>query len=349
MIDEQIPVSKPCRTCKEVKLLDLFPKRTGAKDGHLNECKECFNAKNRIVRLQYEEQHKVWAKNRRKQLKAEFDSGSRVPVASKYCTRCKKEKGSPLFYVDKFVVDGLSVWCIECTAKATKVFRDRQDRAWRDKENARLLEYAHNNKEIRKETCKKSYEKHKEEQAEYRKAYREAHKKEALETRRAYRATPEGREKLNTYNRENRRMRMLTDPEYRLLVRCRARVRSAIKKGWKSASTMELVGCSISVARAYIESQFYPNPETGEEMSWNNNSTKGWEIDHVIPLVSFDQKIPENQKKSFNVSNMQPMWVKEHKAKHRDWHYDAPPGVTLETLMAKYLKWKEEYDKSNKG
>ena len=58
-------------------------------------------------------------------------------------------------------------------------------------------------------------------------------------------------------------------------------------------------------------------------MSWSNYGTgwygKGmseWHVDHIIPLTSFDLRIPEQQKLCFHYSNLQPLWALENLVKH---------------------------------
>jgi hypothetical protein len=65
---------------------------------------------------------------------------------------------------------------------------------------------------------------------------------------------------------------------------------------------MELLGCTIDFFKNHLESKFV------EGMSWQNYG-KGWHIDHIIPCVSFDLSKPEEQRKCFHFSNLQPLWA----------------------------------------
>ena len=42
-------------------------------------------------------------------------------------------------------------------------------------------------------------------------------------------------------------------------------------------------------------------------MSWDNYGS-AWHIDHIRPCSSFDFSDPEQQKKCFHFSNLQPLW-----------------------------------------
>jgi hypothetical protein len=72
---------------------------------------------------------------------------------------------------------------------------------------------------------------------------------------------------------------------------------------------MELLGCSISDFRKYLEKQF------SEGMTWDNHGFNGWHIDHIKPCASFDLTIPEEQQKCFHYSNMQPLWAQDNLSK----------------------------------
>lgn len=93
------------------------------------------------------------------------------------------------------------------------------------------------------------------------------------------------------------------------LINCiRSRIAAALKQGHtKSASTLLLIGCSIQQFREHLESQF----EGG--MSWDNWSA--WEIDHRVPLSSFNLADPEQQKLAFNFHNCRPMWKEANRQK----------------------------------
>lgn len=49
-------------------------------------------------------------------------------------------------------------------------------------------------------------------------------------------------------------------------------------------------------------------------MNWDNYGDY-WEIDHILPLDSFDLTISENQKTAFNYKNVQPLTVFDNRSK----------------------------------
>ncbi len=89
----------------------------------------------------------------------------------------------------------------------------------------------------------------------------------------------------------------------------RDRIRKAVKHGYKSDTTQNLLGCSIDEFKAHIQKQFKPG------MAWNNHGLKGWHIDHIRPCSSFNLLDPEQQKQCFHYTNMQPLWWNENLAK----------------------------------
>jgi hypothetical protein len=100
------------------------------------------------------------------------------------------------------------------------------------------------------------------------------------------------------------------DPEYRLKHILRVRIQKALKLNCKKTSSTELLGCSISEYRLYLESQFT------EGMNWDNYGRKGWHIDHIIPCDLFDLSDPKQQKQCFHYTNTQPLWWDDNLRKH---------------------------------
>jgi len=91
-------------------------------------------------------------------------------------------------------------------------------------------------------------------------------------------------------------------PQYAIASKLRIRVLSAIKasNGKKESATSILVGCSTAQLMHHLESQFKAG------MTWENHGR--WHIDHKKPCASFNLVDPEEQKKCFHFTNLQPLW-----------------------------------------
>lgn len=112
--------------------------------------------------------------------------------------------------------------------------------------------------------------------------------------------------KVNAYVRKKRE----SDTVYQLAGALRSRIRSAVKADeTKAGSAVRDLGCMVEELRAHLESQFRHG------MSWDNYGKGGWEIDHIIPLASFDLTDREQFLKACHYTNLQPLWHHENRAK----------------------------------
>jgi hypothetical protein len=70
---------------------------------------------------------------------------------------------------------------------------------------------------------------------------------------------------------------------------------------------MNLLGCTINEYEEYLQVLFI------EGMNYNNYGE--WEIDHIIPISSFNLKDSNNLVKCFNYKNTQPLWKSDNRKK----------------------------------
>lgn len=112
--------------------------------------------------------------------------------------------------------------------------------------------------------------------------------------------------KCMAYQREKYK----NDSVYRMLVLHRTRVKREVSKMKLSElnmnSKLELLGCSTSILKKHIETQFT------EGMSWDNHGIHGWHIDHIKPISKHDMNDIEDVKKAFHYTNLQPLWAKDN-------------------------------------
>lgn len=115
--------------------------------------------------------------------------------------------------------------------------------------------------------------------------------------------------KWHAENPEQRRTitrRYLATVNGMIINRVRSRIAVALNRGHtKSASTLELIGCSIEELKLHLEAQFPPG------MSWWNQNL--WEIHHRIPLAYFDMSDPKQQREAFSWRNQQPLWIADNR------------------------------------
>ena len=190
-------------------------------------------------------------------------------------------------------------------AESVKKYNDshkEQISTWRNNNKARIKQQRHNfYMENRDRLLTKSIE------------YGKENKNKISDKRKLERLT--NPEKVRANDRKYikaKSERRKTNPHCIILSRLRARLYAALKTkhATKSNSTLNLVGCSLPELKLHIETQFYCNAETGEQMTWENKSK--WHIDHKKPCASFDLTDPEQQKICFHYTNLQPLWANDN-------------------------------------
>lgn len=132
---------------------------------------------------------------------------------------------------------------------------------------------------------------------------------------REYQQRPEAKAK-RAANHKKRRAISPPTIEQRIVTNMRSRVRLAVKGvAYKAGRTMELTSCTPEHLCAHLESLFQPG------MTWENYGRRGWHIDHVLPCAAFDLTKPEEQRKCFHWSNLQPLWASDN-CRKQDWVAD---------------------------
>lgn len=149
------------------------------------------------------------------------------------------------------------------------------------------------------------YEANKDKRREYSLRYRLAHLRPKAPPR--PRKTPE---ELEASRKASKRKSRVKD---RLLRRLSERVRMALKRRrvYKSARTMELIGCTVPELWAHLEQRFQPG------MTRENYGQ--WHVDHIRPCASFDLRDLAQQRQCFHFSNLQPLWAADNLRKQAKW------------------------------
>lgn len=116
---------------------------------------------------------------------------------------------------------------------------------------------------------------------------------------------------------EWRKQRLSSDLGFRISVRLRNRIRTAvIRSGSRrsvSMKTEELLGCSVDELIEQFKAQFKPG------MTYKKLMAGEIHIDHIRPCASFDLTKLSEQKKCFHHSNLQPLWADENRRKNAKW------------------------------
>lgn len=104
--------------------------------------------------------------------------------------------------------------------------------------------------------------------------------------------------------KSERRKRYANDMDFRLSCNLRNRLGKMMRGRIKNGSAIKDLGCSVEEFRAYLEKLFKPG------MNWNNYGfgEGKWNIDHIIPLSSFNLKDRAQFLKACHYSNLQPLW-----------------------------------------
>ena len=107
--------------------------------------------------------------------------------------------------------------------------------------------------------------------------------------------------------------RMESEPRFKLRERLRRRMHFELKRvGTSYKGKLTLIGCSVDQLCQYFEQNHFQE-EGNEWMNWENwgggrcHVNLTWEVDHIMPISSFDLSDPEERKKCFHWSNLQPL------------------------------------------
>lgn len=200
------------------------------------------------------------------------------------CKVCLETKPITEFYRDCQRKDLTSVRCKTCASNKSKRLRSLKPEQY-------------------KESRKKHYQRNQDKMREMKRNYGADHRKEKQSYDIVYRQ--QNKDKIAQYKKEWEKTKK-NDPLFKICRNLRRRIHHLVKDGYKSGTTEKLLGCSFEKFKEYLENRFEPG------MSWENYSTKGWHIDHIIPCYEFNLLDPQEQRLCFHYMNMRPLWAKDN-------------------------------------
>jgi hypothetical protein len=243
-------------------------------------------------------------------------------ISHKICSKCSISKPFSDYYFEKGKGRYRSE-CKKCSIEARNIWRENnpdKSKASRernkDKINKRISDYRKANPHLRnvyyeknreklKALNKASYEKHRDVNLQKRKDWYIQNKESHAIARTKY--ANENKDKLRLARRKWENDRLATDPNYKLHKSISGRIRFEMKGvAKKNRRTEEIIGCSIEELRDFIQNQFK------DGMNWDNWGTKGWHIDHRIPVSWFNLENEGCRKLAFNYKNLQPLWGEDN-------------------------------------
>lgn len=227
----------------------------------------------------------------------------------KICNVCKIEKPLTEFYIRKETGKPRQE-CKKCVVDRSKVFYSKN----KPKVVAYKKEYGKKNRSFISANNKiyKSKPAVRERVNRLAREYNKNNQEKFIERRKKNRA------KRNEFMKKYNSNMSKINPTFNIICRLRSRIYQVLKGNVKATTTTEFLGCSIEQFKTYFESLFK------DGMSWELFlSGDKMHIDHIVPCSKFNLADPEEQRKCFHYTNLQPLFKLDNLRK----------GVSLQKLV----------------
>lgn len=247
----------------------------------------------------------------------------------KTCTKCKEEKKLTEFQKRSDSKDGHNTRCKACIKLRHQKWYQKnkqkilaQQKKYTAENQERIKTYRiHYNAENKEKIAKYhrgNYLKNKEKILSRTRKYNAENKEKISVRQRKYRE--KNRESIRATKRKYKKQRRKKDLKYALSCVLRSRLSGALKGDRKATSTMALLGCTVEELKKFLQNQFV------DGMTWDNIGTT-WHTDHMVPCTSFDLSDPEQQRRCFHYSNLQPLFASDNISKGN------------KNIYGPYMKW----------
>ena len=166
------------------------------------------------------------------------------------------------------------------------------------------------------DTSRKWKAAHKEHLAEYSKNRRKSYPEKVKGWTDAWKAR--NTEHLAAYRRTRRALDNATArsiPRNRLRDAVSGRMSASLRDGKRGRPWESLVGYTLFDLVLHLESLFTAG------MSWENYGYRGWHIDHIRPVSSFEFESTDDEgfRECWDISNLQPLWAEDNLKKNARW------------------------------
>lgn len=195
----------------------------------------------------------------------------------KYCCYCKDEKYLEDFHKSSSRLDGLQNACKECRKISNKEYRERNKQC--------IQVYRDDNREKANAASKKWIALNPERRRETRRKW--CKKKYHMDP--VFKLEKLLRSRINNHLQSVKKLNKSSEPK-------------------KIGSPVRDLGCSVDTLISHLEKKFAPG------MTWANHGTR-WQIDHIQPLAGFDITDRKQFLEACHYTNMQPLWIEEHRKK----------------------------------
>jgi FKBP-type peptidyl-prolyl cis-trans isomerase len=273
--------TKKCNVCNlELPISNFYFRKESGK--YRNNCKKCkpLLSKDKIIELA-KSSYKICKHCGIEKSRSDFNLAANGKYSQPYCKYCDSERKR------------------NYTIKNAEKVKEKRKLYYLKNRESIILKNKNKPKPPKKERVynRISDEEKKKRKKENSKKYREKNSDKLREIKREY------NKRIGNQRKKESQKRMMQNIDFRIKKNLRGRVYVALKRGIKSESTMNLLGCTIDEFKIHFESLFI------DGMTWDKYMEGGIHIDHKIPCIAFDLTDIGQQKKCFHYSNLQPLWA----------------------------------------